>query len=126
MIIEAITRFAASCTPGSGGIIGIPTWYRYLEGDVDETGRCTVVFSFPDDIGKVLLALVEILLRIGGLVAVAFVVYGGIQFILSQGEPDKARTARRTIVNALVGLIIALLSTFIVTFIGRRLVEGQT
>ena len=82
--------------------MGFPTWYKYLGGK-EIADKCSVVLTFPDDIGKILLAIVEILLRVGGLAAVAFVIYGGFQFILSQGDPEKAASARKTI-SITVGL----------------------
>lgn len=97
----------------------LPTWHQYLEKDGD--GRVSD-FTFPDDLGAVVLAIVEILLRIGTLVAVAYVIYGGFMFLTSQGEPDKAAGARKTIINAIVGLVIALLATGIVAFLGRQLI----
>ena len=111
--------FAAACQ--SHGIKILPTWYQYLNSTTDSTGRCQPQFVFPDDISKILLAVVDILLRVGAIVAVAFVLYGGFQYIISQGEPDKTKAARQTIQNALIGLVLASLATVIVTFIGGQL-----
>ncbi len=104
-----------------GSFLSFPTWYKYLSPSFVD-GECTLNFNFPEDIGKVGLALVEIALRIGGLVAVAFIIYAGFQYILSQGEVGpgnvpKSVTARHTVVNALIGLIMALLATVIVSLI---------
>lgn len=121
MLHSLISNFAAACAPGSGGsFLGFPTWYKYLDGET-VAGKCSPVMKFPDDIGEILLAVVEILLRVGGLVAVAFVIYGGLRFILSQGDPEKAASARKTIINSLIGTVIALLATLIVSFIARSL-----
>lgn len=118
-LTNLVSRFAAACQPGDGGgFLGMPTWYKYLDGE-EVSGKCTVVFdpTATADIGKILLAAVEIILRIGGLVAIAFIIYGGFRYILSQGEPDKAKTARQTIINALIGLIITILATAIVNLV---------
>ena len=48
------------------------------------------------------------------------VIYGGIEFIMSQGEPDKANKARGTVINALIGLVIAVAAATLVTFIAGR------
>jgi hypothetical protein len=122
-LLNHLTNFAAPCRPGSGGISTniLPTWYKYLNGATDETGRCAVVFKFPDDIAPIALALVDILLRVGAFVAVMFVFYGGFQYLISQGEPDKVKGAQQTILNALIGLVIALLATAAVTLIGNQL-----
>jgi len=125
MLTNLLGRFAAACEPGagsSGGFFGFPTWYKHLEGTRDIAGKCSVVFAGPEDIGKILLAVVEILLRIAALVAVGFVIYGGFQYILSQGEPDRARAARGTIINSLIGVVIALIATAVVTYIVKWIV----
>jgi hypothetical protein len=115
---NVFTTFAATCE--DKGITLIPSWHQYLPKD----GSCGIdldKFEFPADIAPIALAVVEILLRIGTFAAVAFVIYGGFQFLTSQGEPDKAAGARKTIINAVIGLVITLLATGIVAFIGRQL-----
>jgi hypothetical protein len=116
---EVLTQFAAGCS--NKGITLIPTWYKYLKGTDDPNGGCSIQFSFPGDLGAILLAIVEILLRIGALVAVAYIIYGGFMYLTSQGEPDRAKNAQTTITNAIVGLVIALLATGVVAFIGGQL-----
>lgn len=121
-IVNLLTNFAAACQPGAGGgFLGFPTWYQYLEGEIDTSGKCSVVFDFPNDFGAILLAIFEIILRIGALAAVGFVIYGGFQYILSHGEPDRLKAARGTIINAIVGLVITLFATAFVNLIAGSL-----
>jgi hypothetical protein len=115
-MIYSLTTFAKNCD----GNFLLPTWHKYLEHD----NQCHIdldSFSFPNDLAPIVLAIVEILLRIGVLAAVGFVIYGGIMFMTSQGEPDKAANARRTIINAVIGLVIGLVATGVVNFIGGKL-----
>lgn len=118
MIAELLSRFAAACN--STGFFGFPTWYKYLKYD-DSSGNCEIVNFDVSQIPLIVLALVEIALRIAALVAVGYIIYGGVQFITGQGEADKSKKARQTIINALIGLVIALLSVGVVTFIGTRI-----
>lgn len=108
----------------SRSVLGFPTWFRYLELD----GECNVVgprniggFDWPKAAGYVAVAILEILLRIGALVAVGYVIYGGFKFITSQGEPENAKNARNTIINAIIGLVITIASSSIVAFVANRL-----
>jgi hypothetical protein len=116
---DAVSQFAAGCS--NNGISIIPPWYKYLKGTDDPGGGCSIQFSFPGDLGAIMLAIIEILLRIGAIAAVGYIIYGGFMYMTSQGEPDKAKAAQTTITNAVVGLVIALLATGIVSFIGGRL-----
>lgn len=98
-------------------ILTIPPWYRGL---LD--GECNIVS--PDAVGglqtfvwRIALNVVEIFLHIVGYVAVGFVIYGGFQYLISTGTPDKIASAKKTITNALVGLLISMLSIGIVNAI---------
>lgn len=120
MITNLISHFATVC-PG-GGFLGLPTWYEYLSGTTDSvTHLCTPQISGLMDIWLIVAAVIDILLRIAALVAVAFVIYGGFSYITSQGEPDKTSQARGTIISALVGLVIAVMAAVIVGFIATSI-----
>jgi len=67
----------------------------------------------------VLLAIVEILLMIAGIVAVGYVIYGGVSYTISQGTPEKTVAARTIILNGLIGLVIAALAVVIVNLVGN-------
>lgn len=102
--------------------LGLKPWYHYLEGD---KATCEVknfnVLPPNSDLPLIFLAIIDDLLRIAGMVAVAFVIVGAINLITSDGAPDKAAKARETVINALLGLAIVLVSVAFVTFLGNRL-----
>lgn len=122
MLNSLLTLFANHCgnTPN---FFNFPAWYEYIDLTHNSvTGRCEV----PDDFGVadfplVGLALVDIAFRVAALAAVAYVIWGGIQFVTAQGEPDRTKKARQTVINALIGLVIALLAAGLVAFIGARI-----
>lgn len=117
------TKFAAvEAACATNTFFGFPHWYEYL--DVKKVnGTCQVLdFEIPGDLLLVGLAVVDMLLRLAGMVAIGFAVYGAIKYITSQGEPDGVKQAQHTITNALIGVVIALLAAAIVSFIGNRLV----
>lgn len=112
------------CDPaGDSSIPFLPKWYKYLDTEFVEgqgvggEGSCNVQFNWREDIPAILLAVFEILLRVVGLISVIFVIYGGFQYLITTGEPEKAKNARTTIINALVGMIVAMLATVIVNLI---------
>lgn len=73
------------------------------------------------DIPGVLLAIVDDLLRIAGIVAVAYVIAAGFQYVRSEGKPDDTAKAQSMLVNALLGLAIAIISVAFVSFVGNKL-----
>jgi hypothetical protein len=58
--------------------------------------------------------ILRALVWFGGAVAVIFVVVGGIQLATSEGDPAKVKKGRGTITFAIIGVIVAVLATFIV------------
>lgn len=121
--------------------LGLKPWFAYLPASsfdqtVDsydsgtQTYSCSITnFSlFGDsatgkksDLLPVFLVVIDDLMRIIGLVAVAYVIIGGIQYVTSQGEPDRTKHAQETIINALIGLAIAIVAASVVSFIGNRI-----
>jgi hypothetical protein len=85
------------------------------------TKHCEVQNFGIKDLPLIGLAAVDIALRIAAFIAVGYVIYGGVQFVAAQGETDRTKKARQTVINALIGLVIALMSTAIVAFIGKRI-----
>lgn len=122
--------FAKSVGECSGGsFFGLRSWFYYLgdqNGDRFDDGCNLRYFTLlPDgtnrsDIPLVLLAIVDDLLRIAAFVAIAYVIVGAFQYVVSQGSPDKTSQAQATIINALIGLAIALISVAFVTFVGTK------
>ncbi len=116
-----VTNFAAqACTADNAGFFNFPTWYKYLDPHV-VSGVCAVDFKFPDSLPLVALAVVDILLRVAALVAVGYVIFGGVKYTISQGEPQALADARSTIIGSLVGLAIATIATALVSFIGNKI-----
>lgn len=110
----------------STSFLGLPTWYKYLEldGSCEVTGPTDSVTGdllWPKVVGYIGVAVLEVLLRLAALVSIGFVMYGGFRYITSQGEPDSTKSARQTIQNALIGLVISLIATAIVAFIANEL-----
>lgn len=64
-------------------------------------------------------AFLNLASAVSALIAVCFLIYGGVQYILSSGDSTKAEKAQTTIVYALVGLVIIALAYLIVGFVLR-------
>jgi cytochrome bd-type quinol oxidase subunit 2 len=61
--------------------------------------------------------LLNLLSAIIGVVAVIVLIIGGFRYIVSGGDENGAKSARNTIVYALVGLVIVALAQIIVKFV---------
>ena len=88
-----------------------------LPGPADSAGKP----GSPGVLPQVLLAITDSLLRIAALVAVVFVIVGGVKYMTSQGEPAQTKQALSSIINALIGLAVAMVAALVVSYIGRNL-----
>ncbi len=69
------------------------------------------------NIGTIISNIILILFILAIVLALAFLIYGGIKWIISGGDKTKVEAARGTIVAALVGLVLAFLSYFIINLV---------
>ena len=61
--------------------------------------------------------IINTILYVAGVIAVAMLIIGGIRFMISRGDKDKVQKAKNTIVYAIIGLILVIFSYAIVNFI---------
>jgi len=62
-------------------------------------------------------AIINILFIIAVIVAIFFLVWGGIKWIMSGGDKAKIESARNTIIGGIIGLIFVFLAYFIVQLV---------
>jgi hypothetical protein len=115
------TYAAADDSCNSGGFLGFPSWYRGLTND-----DCTIKES--SDVGGVknfilMIAgnILAILMTAASYVCVGFLLYGGFLYLTSQGSVDVAKRANKTILNAVIGLVIAIIGVSVINFIYARI-----
>jgi hypothetical protein len=70
-----------------------------------------------NNIGPFLGNLVLFLFVVAALIALFFLIWGGIKWILSGGDKSKVEAARSTIIAALIGLVVTFLSFFLLQII---------
>jgi hypothetical protein len=70
---------------------------------------------------SVLTTVIYWILGLSGGIAVLFLILGGLQYITSSGNKDKAEQAKQTILYAVIGLIVIALSFVIVAFVSQNI-----
>lgn len=71
--------------------------------------------------GDLLVDIIRILLIFSGAVAVLFLIIGGFRYIISSGNAEQVEGAKKTILYALLGLIIIFIAFILVQFIQEQL-----
>jgi hypothetical protein len=74
---------------------------------------------------SIVLRIIQILLGVAGLVAVIFLIIGGFRYILAGGNEESAESAKKTITNAIIGIVIVILAFVIVRVIANALVSNN-
>lgn len=70
-----------------------------------------------DDLISDMNKIINVVIGVLGVVAVAVVIYGGFLFLTAQGDPGKIKKGKDSITWGIIGLIIALLSWSIINFV---------
>ena len=68
--------------------------------------------------------VVNVLLFIIGAIAVIVIIIGGLKYVTSDGDSAKVKSAKDTILYAIVGIIIALLAYALVNFVITSFVKA--
>lgn len=66
----------------------------------------------------------EILVWLAGVIALAYLIYGGILYITAGGDAEKATKGRTAVINAVIGIIIVLLAIIIINWVRSFLQHG--
>ncbi len=98
-----------------------PWYYNLMSGDSCELQSPSAVGGFGPYIWRIALNLIEDLFQITGYIAAGYIIYGGFLFITSSGSPDRAARGRKTVFNAIIGLVIAVASVGIVNWVSGAL-----
>jgi len=66
--------------------------------------------------------IIDILLTIAGVIAVLFILIGGYWYITSAGNEEQAEKGKKALVNAIIGLVVVILSYVIVNVLANLLI----
>ncbi|HVE80550.1 MAG TPA: pilin [Candidatus Dormibacteraeota bacterium] len=65
--------------------------------------------------------IANILIFLIGAIAVIMLILGGLQYVISNGDPKKVESAKNTILYAIIGIVVAILAFAIVGFVTGQL-----
>ncbi len=89
-----------------------PTWENYIPNEAKKVSGVDVASK----------RIINILLLVAGAVAVIYLIIGGYQYMTAGGNADTSSSARSTILNALIGLVIIFSAYAIVAFVLKKFI----
>ncbi len=103
-------------TPGDGNcnkpnFLGMKPWYAGLCDSNDEIRKPNGETELIRFVWTIALNVLVDLLVVVGYLALGFVIYGGFQYMTSQGDPGRAARGQKTLTSAIIGTIIAMVSS---------------
>ena len=126
-IVPFATASAAKCNDGS---FIFPRWYDNLCGSDGKsiappngtsnkaaTSTSTTEKNLTQWIGTIALNLVQMLLYVVGYVSLGYIIYGGFKYMLNGDSSSGTVAARKTIQNAIIGLVLSIMSVAIIKFV---------
>lgn len=101
-----------------------PTWYEGLcddKGNIrspagDGTSKDTAA-NLGGWLTKIALNVVQILLYVVGYVSIGYIIFGGFKYMTQGDNSSGTAAARKTIQNAVIGLVLSIMSVAIVKFV---------
>lgn len=111
---------------GLGLAVAVPSVYAENPNACDGKGKvsgikegknCAKTDDQQASLGDAIEAVTNVLLFIIGAIAVIMIIIGGIRYVISNGDSAQIKSAKDTILYAVIGIIVALLAYAIVNFV---------
>lgn len=115
LYIGIITTLAGVIAPAAGAI-DINTNLDNNTACKNTESACGIVNN-KDNLETMVANGIKLALQILGTVAVIIIIIAGFRFVTANGNKDSVAKARNTILYAAIGLVVAILSYAIVTFV---------
>lgn len=126
VVPQSASAAASSVADCERPILGIHPWFRGLA--VYDNGDCGIAspgqqlangdtLDLQGFIWRIALNIIEIALSFVGIIAFFFMLYGGFQFLTGGSNASQTESARKTIMNAAIGLVISLGAVAVVNLI---------
>ena len=122
LIVAIIAVFSVSVLSGT---VAVPAYAACTDasscvsqGITDAGGPST-----PKKPGPIIKNIVNVLLYVLGALSVIMIIMGGIRYTTSNGDASRIKAAKDTIMYAVIGLVVALLSSAIISLVNTYFSE---
>lgn len=118
--MSKVTKTIAQIATGASAAVVLAAGKAMALTSVEEGAEAARAEGMPRELvgdNGVFTRITNTVLMVVGLISVIMLVYGGLRYITSGGDSKKVTDAKNTILYAIIGLIICVLSYAIVTFV---------
>lgn len=109
-----------------GGLIALSALTPLITLAQDPLGGGVVQGYAPParNLPQTILNVINFVLVLVGVLALAFLVYGGFRYIVSRGEDDEVQAAKSIITNAVIGIVVIGIAAAVVNFVIGAVLVG--
>lgn len=97
---------------GPGGKIKVPTPFG-------------IGPSGTKSFGDLVTAIINILLFVIGSISIIFFILGGFRYVTAHGNEEMAEGAKKTMIHAIIGLVVVIMSFAVIFIITSILISGR-
>ena len=120
MIQGLLNNFYFAAGEGCATQTGVlPSIYKGLTCVKDASGQENLAISSLEDVFLIIGNVIQILLAVAGSIAIVVILITAALYIVSAGDPGRAKKSKDMLSNTIIGLIIILCSYAAVEFIAR-------
>lgn len=124
-LVPTDTAFAGTpgtttAAPCSARFLGLRPWWDGLTmsgTDCSISSDKIQTNGLPWFFGVLAMNILENITILAGYAAVGFIMYGGFRYATAAGSPDNIAKAKKTIQNAVIGLVIAIFATVAINIV---------
>ena len=101
------TNVGAVCLPSSGDPAGVTT-------------------NTSSDVGSITLQIINLALGFAAIFTIGAIIYGGFLYIFDAGNSKTAEKGKKVLINAVIGLVVIILSYTIITVVSNTVMKIGT
>jgi len=125
-VVAGATTYTATAATNSTNceksFLGIPPWYRGLTNDDCSLKGPNDVGGIANYIWRIVLNVIEMAIVAAAYLSGFFILYGGFLFMTGGANPSQIERGRKTILNAVIGLVICMSAIAIINLVFRNII----
>ena len=98
---------------------------KTLAVDTLDTTKIDTVGTGNSDLVGTITPILNVIIGLLGIVCVAVIIFGGVQYMTSTGDAGKVKKGKDTILYGIIGLVICVLAFAIVNFVLSNILGGS-
>ncbi len=111
---HVIGQASAQVTVPTNNPTEIPDTGEYSE-KLNKIFKDINIFEEGITVADLIKKIINLAMALAGLIALAFIIYGGYMYIMSAGSPDESKKAMQAITQAAIGLVLVLAAWLIIS-----------